>query len=105
MAIIVPGKSECPLCGRVLAASERLVATSHFIGDPADHFFVLDEVELDFEPSAIDGPKALDSLVNLVAALGRASGRRVHVTPENCSDKPFLTYSPAEDEVVLVARE
>lgn len=68
------------------------------------HFFALDEVELDIEPSAIDGPQALDSLVHLVAALGRTSGHGVHVTPENCRDEPFLAYSPEADEVVFVAQ-
>ena len=68
------------------------------------HFFGVEEVELDIEPSAIDGQRTLDSLVRLVEALGRATGRAVSVTPENCREVPFLAYSPAADEVVLAAR-
>ena len=69
------------------------------------HFFGMEEVELDFEPAAIDGPRALGSLVRLVGALGRATGRDVSVTPENGRDHPILTYSPAAGEVVLVGRK
>jgi hypothetical protein len=68
------------------------------------HFFAVDEIELDIELAAIDGPKALDALVRLVEALGRATERGVSVTRENCRDEPFLAYSPTADEVVLVAR-
>jgi len=42
-------------------------------------------------------------LVRLVESLGRATGRGVSVTPENCRDEPFLAYSTTADEVVLVA--
>jgi len=36
MALIVPGKSKCALCEAVLQQGDRLVATSHFIGDRSD---------------------------------------------------------------------
>lgn len=34
MALIISGKTKCPLCGEVIAAGQRLVATSPFIEDP-----------------------------------------------------------------------
>jgi|SRR5215813_2735118 len=36
MALIVTGKTECPLCNEVLQEGDRIVATTHFIGDPRD---------------------------------------------------------------------
>ena len=36
MALIILGRSPCPLCGRSLEKTDEIVATSHFIGDPAD---------------------------------------------------------------------
>jgi hypothetical protein len=36
MAIIIRGKSECPLCGKALAEGQRLIGTQHFIPDPED---------------------------------------------------------------------
>jgi hypothetical protein len=39
MALILLGKSECPLCGGVLREGDELVGTSHFIGDPADPLY------------------------------------------------------------------
>ncbi|HKI36223.1 MAG TPA: hypothetical protein VKA46_30480 [Gemmataceae bacterium] len=36
MALILPGKSRCPLCDTVIRAGDDIVATTHFIGDPTD---------------------------------------------------------------------
>src|SRR4051812_9551804 len=36
MALIIRGKTECPLCREVIAADDDIVATSHFIADPRD---------------------------------------------------------------------
>lgn len=36
MALILLGKSKCALCETVLQEGDRLVATSHFIGDQSD---------------------------------------------------------------------
>lgn len=36
MALIIHGKSECPLCHAVIAKDDDIVATSHFIADPED---------------------------------------------------------------------
>ena len=36
MALIIRGKTECPLCREVVSSDDDIVATSHFIGDPKD---------------------------------------------------------------------
>jgi len=36
MALIIRGKSVCPICGQVLNENDRLVATQHFIADQED---------------------------------------------------------------------
>ena len=36
MALIVEGNSRCALCGRPLDKADEIVATPHFVGDPAD---------------------------------------------------------------------
>lgn len=33
MALIVRGGSRCPICGNVIGKRDRIVATSHFVGD------------------------------------------------------------------------
>ncbi len=36
MALIIVGKSKCPICGEVLQEGQRRVATSHFIYEKSD---------------------------------------------------------------------
>lgn len=36
MAMILRGKTECPLCNGVIKENDEIVATSHFIADPRD---------------------------------------------------------------------
>ena len=36
MALIIYGSSRCALCGLVLERADEIVATPHFVGDPAD---------------------------------------------------------------------
>ncbi len=36
MALVIRGKSTCPLCGSVLADGDELWATTHFIADRND---------------------------------------------------------------------
>ena len=36
MALILPGKSECSVCGVVLNEGDDIAATTHFIADPND---------------------------------------------------------------------
>jgi hypothetical protein len=39
MALVIRGKSTCAVCGEVLQKEDRVVATSHFIGDSKDPLF------------------------------------------------------------------
>ena len=36
MALVFPGWSECPICGKVIAEGEEYVATFAFLDDPDD---------------------------------------------------------------------
>ncbi len=36
MALIIYGRTKCPLCAVVLREGDDIVATAHFIGDPSD---------------------------------------------------------------------
>jgi hypothetical protein len=36
MAIVMRGKSTCPLCGKVLGKDDAIVGTTHFIADQND---------------------------------------------------------------------
>lgn len=36
MALVMRGKSTCPLCGKVLAEGDDIVGTTHFIADRND---------------------------------------------------------------------
>ena len=39
MALILRGKTECPLCSKVIEDGDNIVATSHFIADDKDAFW------------------------------------------------------------------
>ena len=36
MAIILRGKSQCPICSQVIGQDDEIVSTSHFIGEQDD---------------------------------------------------------------------
>lgn len=36
MALIFRGKTECSICGEILADGDEIIGTSHFIADPED---------------------------------------------------------------------
>jgi hypothetical protein len=36
VALIFPGSTACSICGKIIARSDDIVATSHFIGDKND---------------------------------------------------------------------
>ena len=69
----------------------------------ACHFFTASEIEMDFWPEDVDGPRQLETLVNFLGGLGRAAGRDVIVTPENCPEAPLLRYEVARNDVVACA--
>jgi hypothetical protein len=36
MALLLPGKTTCPLCGEVIGPDDSVVGTTHFIADESD---------------------------------------------------------------------
>ena len=56
------------------------------------HFFSEDEIECDFCPHEVDSQERLDMLLGFVEEIGRATGKRVLITPENCTQHPIISY-------------
>ena len=73
--------------------------------DFACHFFGSEDVELDFSPSEVDTADRFSSLVSVVLAIGKATGRDVIVTPENQKEAAFMRYDAAKADIVRVSRE
>lgn len=46
MAIIIRGKTLCPLCGEVLTEEDEIFATSHFISDKTDPLWCFSDAAL-----------------------------------------------------------
>jgi hypothetical protein len=91
----VDGKAT-PLPGRahdVFVTRESATALLSFnwggIGFAA-HFFVQDEVELDFVPKDVTGQERLDALCTLLRELATTTNKEVIVTPENYRQSPIL---------------
>jgi hypothetical protein len=53
MAIVMPGRSTCPLCGRVLAKDDEIVGTTHFIADKDDPLWPFSDAA--FHRACFDG--------------------------------------------------
>ena len=49
MALIIRGKSKCPICGEALQKDQRLVATSHFIYDRVDPLWQFSDAGMHYE--------------------------------------------------------
>lgn len=58
------------------------------------HFFCEDEIECDFVPNEITSQTDLDTLLCFVHQLGKATRKRVVITPENGRELPFITHDP-----------
>ena len=65
----------------------------------ACHFFDARELELDFDPRAIDHATALAPLVAFLGGLARATGLDTVVTYENMPEAVILTVEGASGEV------
>lgn len=63
------------------------------------HFFETDQIELDVEPSEVQTPERAASLFAFMRGLGRALGKPVRLTPENCRDYILIEYDPASDRL------
>jgi hypothetical protein len=58
------------------------------------HFFTPGQLELDISPREVTGPFQHDQVLSFVENLAEALELPADITPENCEDKPFLTYVP-----------
>ncbi len=56
------------------------------------HFFVAEEIEMDFDPREIGSESAFVEFLSFLKFLGDAVGKDVSVTYENDADCPFLVY-------------
>ena len=98
--------SSLPLPGQVsdiFVARGEGSATLHIRPTPDilvnTHFFSDDEIEFDFDPRELQGQDRLDVLCSFLRIIGSTLDRPVVVTPENSSDRPLLTYTPAGNRV------
>ena len=62
------------------------------------HFFVEDQVELDFWPNDVGEPE-LKLLLEFMADLGDLVGKRVIMTPESDPQNPIFEYEPKKRKV------
>ncbi len=58
------------------------------------HFFVPDEIELDFDPREIDSDSDHYEVLRFLEALGEGTNKKVSVTAENAKNIPYLSYDP-----------
>ncbi len=49
MALLDYGETECPICGQVLQSGQRIVATSHFIGDETDPLWPFSDAAMHYK--------------------------------------------------------
>jgi hypothetical protein len=63
------------------------------------HFFDAEQVELDLDPSQVQGQAALDHVCALLRAIGRTLTREVVLTWENSPEAVLLAYRPDGDRV------
>jgi hypothetical protein len=61
------------------------------------HFFTDDEIEFSLDPREVRGPDEFEALLSFIAHVGRTVGKKVRLTPENCSHLPFVEFDPALD--------
>jgi hypothetical protein len=63
------------------------------------HFFDLGEIEFDLSPRDVDGPEAVDTLVQFMGALGRVTAKPVILTMENSREAVIARFDPLNGEV------
>ena len=62
------------------------------------HFFTPGEIECDIDPREITGQASLDAMLVFMRQLGDLTRKRAILTPENCSDRPIISYDPESKE-------
>ena len=65
------------------------------------HFFAVDEIEFDLNPSEIIGQPELDVVVDFLRAIGDAARKPVILCHENAPDTTFVSYDPRERHLRL----
>jgi hypothetical protein len=63
------------------------------------HFFDIGEIEFDLSPRDVDGPEAVDTLVQFMGALGRVTAKPVILTMENSREAVIARFDPLNGEV------
>lgn len=69
------------------------------LGDEAEvhaHFFAIDEIEFDVDPTQLQS-RSGDALLEFMRAIGRSTLRPCLLTPENVHDRVLLRYDPVSD--------
>lgn len=80
--------------------ADRLHLLRFNLGGPVinAHFFVADEIEMDFDPREITSQADLDLVLNFCAKIGKAIKRDIVITPENLPDVIYLCYLADQDK-------
>lgn len=68
------------------------------------HFFLQEEIELDFSPEQVGSQHELDALIGFLATLGRLLGKNVSLTDENLPDSRWFLYETSVDKVNFIDR-
>ncbi|RSU46361.1 hypothetical protein BRX43_15775 [Sphingomonas sp. S-NIH.Pt15_0812] len=64
------------------------------------HFFCEEEIEFDLDPRDVVGLDEAKQLAEFMKSVGRATSKKVRLTPENEVGSTIARYEPATDEVV-----
>ena len=88
MALLMWGASRCSICRELLVQGQPIVATTHFIGDPADHLSRFSDSGM--HASCIAGWEHRDEFAaRYYAALGRTLAGWVPAVPANPGGSPL----------------
>lgn len=91
MALLALGMSKCPICNEVLHPGQAIVATSHFIGDPADHLWRFSDSGMHVSCFA-DWEHRDEFATRYYAALGRTLAGWVPAIPANTGGPTLPKY-------------
>ena len=63
------------------------------------HFFTVDEIEFDLDPSDIDSESRLNDLFGFMATLADELTKEVVLTPENEQERPIFRCVPGSSSI------
>lgn len=91
MALLALGVSRCSICREVLHPGQAIVATTHFIGDPADHLWRFSDSGM--HAACFEGWEHRDEFAaRYHAALGRALGGWMPAVPAHPAGPPLPKF-------------